>query len=52
MIQAGIKEVIGPNRKFTGKGAGEHYSIDHAEQMLREAGVKIRYYEIDRSLDP
>ena len=42
LIQAGIREIIGPNRPFTGMGAGVHYHIDHAELMLREAGVKIR----------
>jgi dCMP deaminase len=39
LIQAGIKEIIGPNRPFGGKGAGTHYSIDHADVMLKEAGV-------------
>lgn len=42
LIQAGIREIIGPNRPFTGVGAGVHYHIDHAELMLAEAGVKIR----------
>ena len=50
LIQAGIKEVIGPNRPWTGKGTGKHYSIDHAEVMLREAGVKIRYFDIPKEL--
>jgi dCMP deaminase len=50
LIQAGIKEVIGPNRKFTGAGAGKHYSIDHAETMLREAGVRIRYFDLPPDL--
>ena len=36
LIQAGIKEIIGPNRPFDGKGAGKHYSIDHADVMLKE----------------
>jgi len=51
LIQAGIKEVIGPNRTFSGKGAGKHYSIDHAETMLHEAGVKVRYIEVG-NLEP
>ena len=42
LIQAGIREIIGPNRPFTGVGAGVHYHIDHAELMLREAGVSVR----------
>ena len=42
LIQAGIKEIIGPNRPFDGKGAGKHYSIDHADIMLKEAGVGQR----------
>ena len=44
LIQAGIKEIIGPNRLFGGKGAGKHYSIDHADVMLREAGVIQRVW--------
>ena len=44
LIQAGIKEIIGPNRVFDGKGAGKHYSIDHADVMLREAGVIQRVW--------
>lgn len=50
IIQSGIKEVIGPNRTFPGKGAGKHYSISHAEQMLDEAGVKIRYFNLPEEL--
>ena len=44
LIQAGIKEIVGPNRPFSGKGAGKHYSIDHADVMLREAGVIQRVW--------
>ena len=51
LIQVGIKEIIGPNRAFKGKGAGKHYSIDHAEEMLKEAGVKIRYFDLPKELD-
>ena len=50
LIQAGIKEVIGPNRKFAGVGAGKHYSIEHAEQMLNEAGVRVRYFDLPPGL--
>jgi dCMP deaminase len=50
LIQAGIKEVIGPNRPWKGVGAGKHYSIDHAETMLREAGVRIRYFDLPPEL--
>ena len=42
LIQVGIKEVIGPDKPFPGKGAGKHYSIEHAELMLEEAGVRIK----------
>lgn len=44
LIQAGIKEIIGPDRAFGGKGAGKHYSIDHADIMLQEAGISQRVY--------
>jgi len=39
LIQCGISEVIGPDRLFTGKGKNNHYSIDHSDVMLREAGI-------------
>lgn len=50
LIQAGIKEIIGPNRPFTGKGAGKYYSIDHAEVMLAEAGVRVRVFDLPPEL--
>jgi len=52
LIQVGIREIIGPNRVFSGKGAGKHYSIDHSEQMLYEAGVNARYIKFDIEFDP
>jgi hypothetical protein len=52
LIQAGIKEVVGPRRTFKGEGAGKHYSIDHAEHMLKEAGVLVTYIDIDYPLEP
>ena len=52
LIQAGIKEIIGPNRTFTGKGAGKHYSISHSEEMLEEAKVKTRYINLPPELEP
>jgi dCMP deaminase len=52
LIQAGVREVIGPNRAFSGKGAGVHYSIDHAEEMLAEAGVFVRTLQMDIALSP
>jgi len=52
LIQVGVKEVIGPNRVWQGAGAGKHYSIDHAEIMLQEAGIKIRYIDCDMEFDP
>jgi len=42
MIQSGIKEIIGPDIPFAGKGAGSHYHLTFSGQMLEEAGVKIR----------
>jgi len=50
LIQAGIKEIIGPNRAFSGKGAGTHYSIDHANLMLNEANVIQRVYNMPDGL--
>jgi dCMP deaminase len=52
LIQVGIKEIIGPDRKFAGKGAGKHYSIDHSDVMLEEAGVIVRYARFDGELEP
>lgn len=52
LIQAGIKEIIGPNRAFAGKGAGKHYSIDHADIMLREAGVRQRIFHVTHEFFP
>lgn len=46
LIQAGIRELVGLNRPFTGKGAGTHYHINHAEIMLKEAGVVRRIVEM------
>jgi dCMP deaminase len=42
LIQVGVKEIIGPDKPFTGKGAGKHYSVQHAEMMLDEVGIKVR----------
>lgn len=43
LIQAGIREIIGPNIPFGGAGAGKHYHVDEiSKQMLKESGVKIR----------
>ena len=46
LIQAGIVEIIGPNRSFVGKGTGVHYHINYAEEMLKEAGVKQRVFVV------
>jgi len=40
-IQAGIVEIIGPNIPFTGKGSGVNYSLEYADIMCKEAGVKM-----------
>lgn len=42
MIQTGIKEIIGPNIPFGGKGVGTHYQLTYSGKMLEEAGVKVR----------
>ena len=42
LIQAGVVEVVGPDRRFPGKGEGIHYHIDTSLEMFREAGVRTR----------
>lgn len=49
LIQVGITEIIGPNRTFSGAGAGKHYSIDHSGLLLSEANVIIRTVDVDLS---
>ena len=51
LIQVGIKEVIGPDKSFTGKGAGKHYSIEYSEMMLDEANIKVRVIPMDVMAD-
>lgn len=46
LIQAGIKELVGLNKPFPGKGAGVHYHINYAEAMLEEAGVIRRMVDL------
>ena len=41
-IQAGIKEIVGPNIPFGGVGAGIHYHIGQSTEMMLESGMKIR----------
>lgn len=41
VIQAGISEVIMPDRQFVGKGSWD-YSLEAGLTMLQEAGVKTR----------
>jgi dCMP deaminase len=41
-IQAGIKEIVGPNIPFGGVGAGVHYHIGQSTEMMLESGMKIR----------
>ena len=38
-IQAGIKRIVGPDRPFTGVGAGTEYHLTESGIMLAEAGV-------------
>lgn len=43
LIQAGIVEVIGPDRPFAGVGKGIHYDCEDVSViMLKEAGVTTR----------
>lgn len=42
LIQAGVKEIVGPNRPFTGAGNGVHYHLSESGTMLAEAGVVVR----------
>ena len=51
LIQAGIKQVIGPERTWKGVGTGKHYSIDYSDEMLREAGVKVTYIDVGFDFD-
>lgn len=48
MIQSGIKEIIGPDIPFAGKGSGTHYHLSYSGQMLEEAGVKVRIVKWSR----
>lgn len=41
IIQAGIKKLVGYDRKFPGKGAQWEESLHISRVMLKEAGVKI-----------
>jgi len=41
-IQAGIKEIVGPNIPFGGVGAGIHYHIGQSTEMMLESGMIIR----------
>ena len=43
-IQAGIWEIVGPDRPFDGKSKDTHYHPGIANTMLREAGVIQRVY--------
>lgn len=52
LIQAGVKQIVGPNRKWSGVGTGKHYLLEYTNEMLREAGLNIRYVEYDGALEP
>jgi hypothetical protein len=45
LIQAGIREIIGPAIPFPGSGNGTHYHTSYADIMCGEAGVIIRTVE-------
>jgi dCMP deaminase len=42
LIQAGIREIIGPAIPFPGSGNGTHYHTSFATEMCKEARVVIR----------
>lgn len=42
LIQVGIKEVIGPDKFFDGKGVGQYYSTSYTELMFDEANIKTK----------
>ncbi len=42
VIQAGIAEIIGPDRPFASSNPAWQESFRHSKQMLEEAGVKVR----------
>lgn len=46
IIQSGIVKVIGPNRPFSGVGAGVHYHLSESATMLHEAGVEVLAVEM------
>ena len=48
LVQVGVKEIIGPNKPFPGKGVGEHYSIDHSEIMFKEIGIGVRTIPLEQ----
>jgi len=42
LLQAGVTRVIGPDKPFAGKGAGEHYDLSGvAGRMFAEAGIEV-----------
>lgn len=45
VIQAGIVQIVGANREFSGKGKHWNESLDIGTQMLKEAGVVMRTIE-------
>jgi len=51
VIQSGIKEIIGTQIKFTGKGKDWEEDLALAEKLLDEAGVKMTIVNVGEDLD-
>ncbi len=51
LIQAGVKEIIGPDIPFPGVGAGVHYHLNESMIMLKESNVLLRTVEWTKNTD-
>lgn len=51
VIQSGIKEVIGTQIKFTGKGKDWEEDLKLSEKLLEEAGIKLSLVNVGKDLD-
>lgn len=51
VIQAGIKEIVGTDFKFTGKGKHWDENLAFADRMLNEAGITQRIVAVPSELD-
>lgn len=51
IIQSGIKEIVGTNIKFTGKGEQWKESLSLADEMLKQAGIVQKIVDVPDYLD-